>query len=245
MSCVEDDSRRSELSAADRGVIAVRLRDVRQLFDAMDPSPFREKDVDSHAEGYIVESIRELPSQAPTALVIYLDQRSGLPDETRAIGDALQAHFRRRATLLRRDLRRLVRRGLVSLAIGVSFLALLFAAARLVNWLMGEGALASLFKESLIIGGWVAMWRPLEIFLYDWWPILGEQRIHERLSRLSVRVVPGCPKQPDDLTRILEVGDAPLRLAETAFANPSSADAPPDRHCAPAGAKREKGTGAQ
>ena len=27
-----------------------------------------------------------------------------------------------------------------------------------------------LIKESLIISGWVALWRPLEIFLYDWWP---------------------------------------------------------------------------
>jgi hypothetical protein len=33
------------------------------------------------------------------------------------------------------------------------------------------------------------MWRPLEIFLYDWWPIVGERRLHERLSRIEVRIV--------------------------------------------------------
>jgi len=26
-------------------------------------------------------------------------------------------------------------------------------------------------RESLLVGGAVAPWRPLEIFLYDWWPI--------------------------------------------------------------------------
>jgi hypothetical protein len=153
--------------------------------------------------------------------------------------------FARRATLLRRDLRRLVRRGLVSLAIGVAFLALLFAAARLVNWLMGDGALASLFKESLVIGGWVAMWRPLEIFLYDWWPILGEQRTHDRLSRVSVRVVPGCPQPPDGLTRILAEADAESRVAAPAPADPATAGAPSDAVGAPAGAKPGQGTSAR
>jgi hypothetical protein len=43
--------------------------------------------------------------------------------------------------------------------------------------------------ERLLIVGWVAMWRPLEIFLCDWWPIAGERRLHDRLSRISVRVV--------------------------------------------------------
>jgi hypothetical protein len=33
------------------------------------------------------------------------------------------------------------------------------------------------------------MWRPLEIFLYDWWPIVGERRLYERLSRIDVRTV--------------------------------------------------------
>jgi hypothetical protein len=45
-----------------------------------------------------------------------------------------------------------------------------------------------LFEQGLLIVGWVAMWRPLEIFLYDWWPILGERRIHDDLSRIQVRI---------------------------------------------------------
>jgi hypothetical protein len=56
--------------------------------------------------------------------------------------------------------------------------------------MMGASGLGILFRESLLIVGWVAMWRPLEIFLYDWWPIAGERRLHDRLSRITVRVVP-------------------------------------------------------
>jgi hypothetical protein len=184
-------------------VIEVRLREVRQLFDALDPSPFREKDLDPDAEEYIVESLKELPSGSPCALVIHLDEPTGLPDEGRAVGDAVRVHFARRAEFLRRDLRRLFRRGFISLAIGVAFLVVIFAVVRVIGQLLGETAVALLSREGLIIVGWVAMWRPLEIFLYDWWPILGEQRVRDRLSRIEVRVVSGGARGRDDLARIL------------------------------------------
>ncbi len=174
--------------AAKPGVIEVRLREVSQLFDVLDPSPFREKDLDADAEEYIVESLKEMPPNTACLLVIHLDQPPDLPDQGRSVGEAIRIHFARRAKLLRRDLHRLLRRGMVSLAIGLAFLATFFLISQLVGRLLGESTLATVLREGLLIVGWVAMWRPLEIFLYDWWPILGEQRLHERLSRIDVRI---------------------------------------------------------
>ena len=70
-----------------------------------------------------------------------------------------------------------LRRGWISLAIGLGFLILFFALGQVVITSFGETPLSSLARESLLIGGWVAMWKPLEIFLYDWWPIVGERRL--------------------------------------------------------------------
>jgi hypothetical protein len=53
---------------------------------------------------------------------------------------------------------------------------------------MREQGFASLLKESLLIGGWVAMWRPLEIFLYEWWPIRADAKLFDRLSVMPVRI---------------------------------------------------------
>lgn len=170
------------------GSIAVHLRELNQLFDALDPSPFREKDLDSDAEEYIVESAKELSSSEPCELVIHLDQPTSLSNQ-RMVRDAIRVHFARRASLLRRDLRRLLRRGLISLGIGVAFLAVFFIAAQVLGRVMGESGLATLFREGLIIVGWVAMWRPLEIFLYDWWPIVGQRRLFDRLAGTGVRIV--------------------------------------------------------
>jgi hypothetical protein len=188
---MRDDQTSSGSPTSRRAHIEVRLRDIRQLFDAMDPSPFREKDLAPKAEEYIVDSLKELSPHPPREIVIHLDQPTGLQDEERKIGDAVRLHFARKATLSLRDLRRLRRRGLVSLAIGAAFLAVAFGLSQLVARFASDGAIARLFREGLLIVGWVAMWRPLEIFLYDWWPIVDDMRAYDRLGRTAVRITSG------------------------------------------------------
>ena len=60
--------------------------------------------------------------------------------------------------------------------------------AGLVDRALRGNQVAALIRESMAIGGWVAMWRPLEIFLYDWWPILAERKLFDRLSAAPVRI---------------------------------------------------------
>jgi hypothetical protein len=173
----------------ERGVIEVRIPELDRLFDAMDPSPFRSKDLHPSAEEYIVDSARELPANIPLTLLLHVGVPGASPDEERVVGEAVQAHFLRQAELARIQLRTLLRRGCISLVIGLSFMvAALIGSTFVVNF-VGEGTMATVFRESLMIGGWVAMWRPLETFLYDWWPLLGERRFHQRLGRMPVRIV--------------------------------------------------------
>jgi len=52
----------------------------------------------------------------------------------------------------------------------------------------GGTHIVALIRESMLIGCWVAMWRPIEIFLYDWWPIRAERRLFERLSAAPIEI---------------------------------------------------------
>ena len=86
-------------------------------------------------------------------------------------------------------LNELIRRGGISLIIGLAFLSgALTISSALLKWAALSNAV-EVFREGLLICGWVAMWRPIEIFLYDWWPILGERKLFERLSRMPVQIV--------------------------------------------------------
>ena len=51
--------------AARRGVLDLYLAETRQLFDSMDPAPFRERDLEPKAEAYVVEWAREAPARVP------------------------------------------------------------------------------------------------------------------------------------------------------------------------------------
>jgi len=164
------------------------VAELKQLFNAMDPSPFREKDLDPNAEQFIVGWAREVPRDVHLALLVYLDRPAGVPEEPAILRDAIREYFGHRAETSRRQLRQLLRLGRTSLAIGVVFLAVTIGLGNLIgHWLEGR-QLGEILRESLLIGGWVAMWRPMEIFLYDWWPIRAEARLYDRLGAMPVRI---------------------------------------------------------
>ena len=179
----------AEQHSGERESIHLHLRELRQLFDSFDPSPFYEKDLDSNAEEYIADSLRELRSRRPPVLKIYLDSPNAFEDGGEVAGRAIREHFARRSRVLREELRQLLRRGWISLTIGVSFLVTFFFVAQLVAKILGGSQWAQLARKGLVIGGWVAMWRPLEIFLYDWWPLVGKRRMYDRLSQMKVETV--------------------------------------------------------
>jgi hypothetical protein len=179
-------------------VIEVRVPELRRLFNAIDPSPFHDKDLDPNAEGFIVGWAAEAPRDAPLGLLVHLDRGAGrLPDEATVLRDAIHEYFRRRAEDARRRLRQLFRVGRTSLLIGLAFLAASVAAGDLVaSWLTGN-RLGPILREGFLIGGWVAMWRPIEIFLYDWWPIRADARLLDRLATMPVRMSYTSGAPPD------------------------------------------------
>src|SRR6478672_7728606 len=169
-------------------VIEVHIGELKQLFNAIDPSPFRDKDLDPKAEEFIVGWAKELPRDATLALVVDLDREAGLPDEAAVLRDAIHEFFSQRAQAYRRRLRELFRVGRTSLVIGLVAVASAIALGDFIAGLVKGSRIGEIVRESFTIGGWVSMWRPLEIFLYDWWPIRDEARLSERLAAMPVRI---------------------------------------------------------
>jgi hypothetical protein len=168
-------------------IISLKLREMSQLFNSMDPSPFIEKDLDDDAEEFIVSWAQEFAPDAPLKLRIYLDQ---LPaeDPKELIRTAVHNHFAHRAQITNLEFRRLLKQGRTTLFIGLLFLS---ACLLLSKMLLAReaGTWAAVVRESLTIAGWVAMWRPMQIYLYDWWPLRRRSRIFVKLSHMPVEVL--------------------------------------------------------
>lgn len=177
-------------------VIRVHVTELRQLFNSIDPSPFRSRDLDPDAEEFIVGWAKDFGRTQQLALEVSIDRAAGLPDEAAVLREAIHEFFRQRALGQRRRLRELLRVGRVSLTIGLVVLAFAVALGNfLASWMKGE--VGQILREMLVVGGWVSMWRPLEIFLYDWWPIREEARLSDRLAAMPVRIKYGNAVGPD------------------------------------------------
>ncbi|HJT42294.1 MAG TPA: hypothetical protein VJ750_02220, partial [Rhizomicrobium sp.] len=98
--------------------------------------------------------------------------------------------FSYRADTLSKDLKELFRVGRYSLCVGLVVLAACITSGRLILGSPWSGELGTLLNEGLVILGWVANWRPIEIFLYDWWPIIRHRNILRRLARAEITIVP-------------------------------------------------------
>jgi hypothetical protein len=169
-------------------VLEIHIGQLNQLFNAMDPAPFRERDLDPNAEEFIVGWARELRSDGPLGLTVHLDRRAGTAEEAAMLKDAVHEFFAERAHQTRRQLRQVLRVGRTSLLIGLVFLTASIVVGDQLGSRANASHLSGVVRESLLIGGWVAMWKPIEVFLYEWWPILAEARLLDRLGRMSVNL---------------------------------------------------------
>src|SRR6185503_1598982 len=130
--------------------IELRLNKASHLFDPLDASALIERDLSHRVEEFIVESMKELDAKEACEVVLHFDQSRTIADEEQIVGRAIRGYFARRAKVLQLKLHRLVRRGLISLVIGVAFLGLFFLIARMLVHFMGENAYTTFLTESLI-----------------------------------------------------------------------------------------------
>jgi hypothetical protein len=170
--------------------LELRVRELQQLFNSLDPTPFLNKDLDRACEVFIENWALSLPHDSHLHMTIHV---ADLPSPSEAgdlVSGAIHNHYAYKIGLVRGELRQLLRLGRLSLAVGLVFVISCLLLAEAVTTFI-PGPTAKIARESLTIIGWVAMWRPVQIFLYDWWPLKGRIRVFENLQFARVSVVQG------------------------------------------------------
>ena len=181
-----------EEAAAPDTTIELKVERIGALFDAFDPFPLPSRDLSQAAENFIVGWAREAPNNARLCIRIHAPSRD--PDEA-MVGDAFANHFNYRARVTTGDLRELFRIARLSLGIGLAVLAACVLTARVLSASVHDPTLARVLTEGLLILGWVANWRPIELLLYDWWPLVRRRRLYRRLAEAPVEVLVQKPAQ--------------------------------------------------
>lgn len=181
--------------------VELSLRTPRQLFDVRDPAPFRARDLDDDAVQWLVDAVEEVPRRTPVAFHLHFDEPLTAHGFTEAaLVDAIRAHFRYELARTRRGMRALMQQGLWSALLAGALLAACMAAETALRPLAPTAHWAAVTREGMVILGWVALWRPLETFLFAWWPFAARIRLLRRVIAASVAV-------HDGQTSVLERGE--------------------------------------
>lgn len=168
-------------------VVDLRLPGIEHLFDNRDPAPFRARDLDPNLVEYLLDAAEDQPAKAPFRIVFWLAR--GCPPEE--VVEAVRSHFTYELERLQRGRRRQHRIGAVALIIAIIAIVALTALAELVTRVV-PGTLGAAMKEALVISGWVLMWKPIEVLVYDGIPWRQQRRAVRAILEAAIEVREGA-----------------------------------------------------
>lgn len=171
------------------GLIELRLQSLEQLFDPFDPFPIPTRDLSRTAEEFVVGWAREFQRDAKLCIRVYLPREAVVGADVDGLRSAIASHFLYRARRTRSDMREQIRIAQLSLLVGVCVLGACIGIRQGLREMASSNTIAGFVSEGAAIVGWVANWRPIEILLFEWWPLARRRRLFERLAAAPVEVL--------------------------------------------------------
>ncbi len=154
-----------------------------QLFETAEPKPFGIRELHPQVLEAIADQSRNAPRGDRLRLVLRFPVGTQLQSD--AICRAMREYFAWRGEADRCEIRRILRDGRFALLIGLSFMIVVNAIAEIIHATF-TGRFASGLVAGLEIFGWVALWRPAELLLYDWAPAYRRRRLMRRLGEATI-----------------------------------------------------------
>jgi hypothetical protein len=191
--------------AGSSAAVNIHIRELSQLFNSLDPSPFWDRDLDRDAAEFIEEEFSQKRSAETWNLYIHAHQGGASPTDLQT---AIENYYGRMASAARRELREHTRSSEWTLLAGTLVFLLSMGLRSMLGGLLGT--LPQIFDEGLIILAWLALWRPAEMLLYGWMPLRRKEQLYERLARIRVFVRPDARAGPAGVTAaaLIESGAA-------------------------------------
>jgi hypothetical protein len=170
--------------AGSAATVSIRVRNLAQLFNSLDASPFWDRDLDVQAAAFIEDEFRENSAAALWHLHVHASEGGDLAAD---LQPALEHYYTRMANSAEVRLRERLRLGRMALLGGVIIFLIAMSARTILTRIATHG-LSPLLDEGLIVLAWLALWRPIETLVYGWVPLYRERRLYLRLAAIQVTV---------------------------------------------------------
>ncbi len=176
----------SRLSAASElHPVYLYLHDWQQLEEHEQPGSSLQPRLAQVADALLQEQAWHSPWKSALQIQVTAPSSAASPPALSTdVQSLMRTHWRAQRQLLDTQLRRHFRMAHRAAAVGFVFMALCMALRSLTGQF--SGVIAQTLTEGLMVIGWVGLWRPLEMYLYDWWDDLRRIRCLQRLEAAPV-----------------------------------------------------------
>ncbi|MBX3387361.1 MAG: hypothetical protein KF768_12395 [Phycisphaeraceae bacterium] len=165
-------------------VIQIQTNDVDAIFQRLDPSPLAGRCISRETDAYVVDRVRDMPGDWPVTLHVVLPASEAACCAD--VQEAFRAHYAASAARERRALRRHFREAGTMLLKGAIFAVILITIAKVIASL-SDSLLMEKIAGGLSLIVWVSLWRPVDMLIYEWRPIMNRAQLLDRLARSDVR----------------------------------------------------------
>jgi hypothetical protein len=183
--------------------VNIHVRELAQMLNSLDPSPFWDRDLDRAAAEFIEDEFRDKKSARVWHLHVHVVEGDTSPT---GLQTAVENYYGRLANSTRIALREHLWMGQLALFGGLAIFLLSMGARGILSGLLGH--LPTILDEGLIILAWLALWRPAEALIYGWVPFYRKRRLFERLAGVQVFVRVAAPGTMGTHQRRLAAGAA-------------------------------------
>jgi hypothetical protein len=169
--------------------ITLHLHDVKHLFVQPDFDPFGEHELYVSGIEYLVTVMQSSSLRKPLKTRILLPPEQLTLAASLDLKQAIARYCRFKLDANKREFASLLWVGTKAMQTGILMLVACLSLAALVESThVFTAFVSSILSEGLTVIGWVSLWRPVEVLLYDWWPSWRERRVYERILRMQVEV---------------------------------------------------------
>ncbi|MBN1397352.1 MAG: hypothetical protein JXA06_04895 [Bacteroidetes bacterium] len=176
---INDNKRKKE--------IHLNIRSLDEILINLNTPHYRKRCLNEDIEDYIVEQASSFQKRD------IIDLKISIPGNSCELRDIIEKSIRNHFIHLKEksliQYKHSLKFGWRSLLIAFLFLGIIISITELEVKFFPENGLTTLIRESLIILGWVAFWRPAELLLYEWYPFKRDARLYDRISKSNIHVV--------------------------------------------------------
>jgi hypothetical protein len=166
-------------------IIKISIDHYKDIFNDLDPAPFKIRDLDPDLKIYLEDSSSDIPFKNEIILQFNAPKKIQDNEIEEKVIIGLRTYFQFLIRSFKRDIKRAYKKGLGYILTAFTFLLFAFYLISIIP----EDFLYITLVEGLFIGGWVFLWEAIAVFVFKNRDINIQRKRYERFNEATINFV--------------------------------------------------------